>query len=357
MARPKKNPDDAPVEGEKKKKKSLPRATHLLVMPPEPDDQQAMLLFQKMGRDQSEAAQKLKRDQVRWLVQMYYIMQRHRIQSAAQVMKCNEANDPNMMLTWFAETFRYSEDSLLKAFERFNKRWRVGNWLTSLVGIGPVITAGILCGLDIRIAKHPSRFISYCGLDPSRVWESGKTRPWNAKMKTLIVFKAGESFVKTQGIDGAFYGPLFRQFRDEIEIENQNGKFKEVAAETLRTKNFKSRQPQEMSEEEQEKQEKEWKSAVEWYNEGMLPPAHLHARARRKTAKIFLSHVHHVMYEDFHGVAPDKPWVFTDPEMAAIHKHYIAPPNWPSTELAGEPIGNLLAGSPLPKSFRDVKTA
>ncbi len=346
-----------PEETEKKAKKHVKPRPDLLILPPQPDDHQAMLLFEKMGKDQREAADKLKRHQVRWLVDNYYICQKNRIMSAAQVRQAQEANEPNDLLHWFAETHRYSEDSLQKALDRFARRWKVGNWLQSLVGIGPVISAGVLCGFDIRVARHASRFIAYAGLDPTRKWEKGKKRPWNARLKTLIVFKAGESFVKTQNHEDGFYGKLFRIKRDELEEQNQKGMFAETAAEILRTRNFKKSRP--MDEEDiemsSEEEEKEWKSAAEWYTEGKLPPAHLHARARRFTAKIFLSHVHHVMFEDFHGYAPDLPYVFSKPEFASVHKHLILPPNWneeTKKSLPGLPLKGLFDGAPLPKTFQ-----
>jgi len=58
----------------------------------------------------------------------------------------------------------------------------------------------------------------------------------------------------------------------------------------------------------------------------MLPPAHIHARARRYAVKLFLSHYHHVAYEVATGQKPPKPYVL---DRIPGHTHYVAPPNWP----------------------------
>ena len=58
----------------------------------------------------------------------------------------------------------------------------------------------------------------------------------------------------------------------------------------------------------------------------MLPPAHLHARAKRYAVKLFLSHYHHVAYEVRTGAPPKAPYIVThDPG----HVHHIVPPHWP----------------------------
>ena len=58
---------------------------------------------------------------------------------------------------------------------------------------------------------------------------------------------------------------------------------------------------------------------------GKLPPAQLHARAKRYAVKLFLAHWQHVAWEIRFGEAPPKPYALTQLQ----HAHYIAPPNWP----------------------------
>lgn len=318
------------AEKKPRKKKESP------ILITEPDTTQQMLLFEKLGKDQAKSADQLRRGQVRWLVDSYYITQRDRCRATAQVRASMEAGEQNDLLTWFAETYTYTENSLKKALGRFAKRFTVGRWLQSIHGIGPVISAGLLCHFDIRIANHAGRFQAYAGLDPTKKWEKGEKRPWNADLKKLLVFAAGECFVKTQNSDKSYYGKLFRMKRDELEKANEAGAFKEQAAEILASKNFGKET-----------------NARAAYEAGKLPPAHLHARARRWVVKLFVSHLHHVMYEDYHGKPPEMPWVFTRAENRVDHTHYYAPPNWPMTTAdIGLPIADLYIGSQEPARMK-----
>ena len=81
------------------------------------------------------------------------------------------------------------------------------------------------------------------------------------------------------------------------------------------------------------------------YEDGKLPKAHVHARARRWVAKLFLSHVHQAMYEDYFGQPAPKPYVFE--KCQGGHRHFIAPPNWPWTK-GGRPLTELLVDEPSP---------
>ena len=46
----------------------------------------------------------------------------------------------------------------------------------------------------------------------------------------------------------------------------------------------------------------------------MLPPAHIHARARRYVVKLFLFHLHEVMWNVEQGEAPPQQTFFADSE-------------------------------------------
>jgi len=58
---------------------------------------------------------------------------------------------------------------------------------------------------------------------------------------------------------------------------------------------------------------------------GKLPPAHIHARAKRWAVKIFLAHWHHVAYMIEYKKAPPKPYSLEH----LGHVHMIEVPNWP----------------------------
>ena len=120
---------------------------------------------------------------------------------------------------------------------------------------------------------------SLAGLDPTVTWDKGEKRPWNAKLKTLC-WKIGESFVKVSGRDNDIYGHVYTE-RKALEIQrNDAGEYSEQAAAALAHKRY----GQETI-------------ARAWYEQGKLPPAHIHARAKRYAVKLYLAHWQHVAYE------------------------------------------------------------
>jgi hypothetical protein len=190
----------------------------------------------------------------------------------------------------------------------------------SLVGIGPVISAGMLAHLDVRLAQTAGHFWRFAGLDPSVRWEKKTKRPWNAALKRLC-WIAGDCFVKFQSHEQDYYGALYVA-RKEIETRNNDRKaFAEQARASLREKNFGKDT-----------------EARKWYEKDQLPPARLHLRALRWTAKIFLSHLHHVMYVSYYKRNPPVPYSFE--KSNGDHRHFIEIPNWPFTE--GRPLSELL---------------
>ena len=188
-------------------------------------------------------------------------------------------------------------------------------------------------------------------------------RPWNAELKSLCAFKMGECFVKFQNAEACDYGHLF-QARKALEVErNVPGAFSGQAANILA-----------------KQKRRDDAYATKWMkgcytadtmlkvleldqakrlpylnrNEGepgsgvaMLAPAHIHARARRYAVKIFMSHLHHVMYVDFNGEDPPKPFIIENSD--GVHTHTIPIPHFPlADDLGGKPLSDLYAPRPAP---------
>lgn len=229
-------------------------------------------------------------DEARFLVDAYYTMQENRKRSDNQVRALGESAEPHLILIWLADNSRLLENQIKAALDHYSNSHEVGVWARSVKGIGPVITAGLLAHIDITRAPTVGHIWRYAGLDPTVTWEKGKKRPWNASLKTLC-WKIGESFVKVSGDEEAFYAQLYVK-RKEAEIaKNEAGEFAEQAKEKL--ERFKIGKTTE---------------AFKHYSEGRLPPAHIHARAKRYAVKLFLSHLHEKIYEAHYGEAPPLPY-------------------------------------------------
>jgi len=263
-------------------------------------------------------------------------------------------------------------------FGLFVEKFRVGNWLKGIYGIGPILAGGLMSFIDIRIAKTASHIYRFAGLDPSIKWLGKKgakslvdevmgdskkvlpghifklaeltnrhhtkiqammdnstaksdkerliaamaKRPYNQDFKTFCAFKLSESFSKFQNRDDCFYGQLLKMRKTQEVQKNETGQYKKLAAETLA-----QRKADKISVS---------KNDRDAYEDGKLPAGRLERRARRIAVKVFLSHVHHVMYEDYYNEKPPLPFTFA--RELADHRHYIPPPNWPNKDLPGLPL-------------------
>ena len=132
-------------------------------------------------------------------------------------------------------------------------------------------------------------------------WVKGEKRPFNAQLKVLC-WKTGQSFMKLSNREDCYYGGVYRK-RKESEIANNEALLlKDKAASQL-------------------PYFKQTTEAYKWYEKGMLPPAHIDARARRYAVKLFLSHLHHEWHVRLYGKAPPLPY----PIAFMQHVHFIHP--------------------------------
>ncbi len=297
----------------------------------------------KLGKDLKKAAATLTELEARYLVDTYYRMQGYRIRAASQIRAIEQGADEggtHQVLSFFQSNFEILETQMKGALGVFAGARPEGAWLQAVVGIGPVISAGLIANIDIAKAKYSGSLWKYAGIASPTAdkWEKGQKRPYNASLKLLLVYKAGESFVKFQNNKNDVYGKLFAKRKQEYIQKNQQGAFASAAQQVLRDKNIGkttdayiwysgSLLPEVltgyagMSTEEQKKQIAKYRVAP---GEGtpMLPPAHIHARARRFAVKIFASHLHEVMFFKRYGVLAPLPYIID----VMGHSDYIPVP-------------------------------
>lgn len=266
----------------------------------QPDNIEAVISL--LNKDLREASKNLSEKEVRFLVDAYYQMQENRIRSDAQIRAM--AEEPHGVLVWLSNQNRIIENQLKLSLDIYSHNHPIGLWARSIKGIGPVIAAGFLAHIDITKAPTAGNIWSFAGLNPKVTWEKGQKRPWNATLKVLC-WKLGESFVKVSGHEDAVYGQLYKE-RKILEIEmNEKGEFAEKAKEILSEKKFKGDTVAKSS-----------------YEKGMLPPAHIHARAKRFAVKMFISHLHEVWYQWHFKVPAPNPYVIEH----LGHAHKMEPP-------------------------------
>lgn len=250
--------------------------------------------------------------EMRFLVDAYYTMQEYRKATANQVSAMDKSGEPHEIIDWLLTQVDTMEKQVKRALSVYAPVTVPGRWMLAQRGVGPVISAGMLAHLDVTRSETAGGFWKFAGLDPDVVWEKGKKRPWNAELK-VVCWNLGESFVKVSKDSRAFYGQLYQKRKEAEVSKNERGEFADQAAAKLEKfrigKNTK---------------------AYAAYAAGRLPPKHIHARAKRYAVKMFLSHLHHVMYEDHYGKPPPKPFAVEH----LGHAHTIAPPLWPLGEEA-----------------------
>lgn len=278
------------------------------------------VVARKMTQDLKVASATLGPNQARYLVDTYYEIQRFRITANHQRRKLEEFQEPASILVHYGEQFGILEEGIKAALKVYAQASVAGRWMLSVIGIGPVIAAGLLAHIKIERCPTAGHLWSFAGMDPSVKWEKGQKRPYCARMKQLVFF-AGESFIKTQNNKADFYGKFYRDRKTLEEAKNDAGDFAETARIALTERNF-----------------SDDTDAKKSYLAGRLPQARIHARARRYAAKLFLAHVHQVMYEERYGIPAPRPYA----EVHLGHAHVIAPPNWPT------PDARILTGNSEP---------
>lgn len=312
----------------------------------------------RLKKDVREAAATLSDKETRFLVDAYYAIQGHRIEAQSQVRSLVASEEPNAVISWLFDQHKLLEGEIQKVLSDYTNRSEAGLWARSILGIGPVISAGLLAHIDITKAPTVGHIWRFAGLDPSVQWGKGEKRPWNAALK-VVCWKAGESFVKVNGrpclpgtervtaarpesaegeeraevnestregeraVNAESTDPLelpdclpgcanyghVQLHRKALELQrNEAGMFADQAAATLAAKRIGKNT-----------------EAYKAYSQGKLPRARIQARASRYAVKLFLSHFHHVLYVTTFGEDPPKPYILTQQD----HVHFVGPPNWP----------------------------
>jgi hypothetical protein len=294
---------------------------HEPILPPL-EDIDLPAVVKRLSKDLAAAARTISDAEARFLVDAYYTMQDGRIRADGQVRSIEknpvdtgeidaEGNpikriEPHDVLTWLSDQNWVLETQVKRALARYVEGHPVGEWLTSIYGIGPVISAGLLAHIDITRAPAVGHIWRFAGLDPTLKWLPKTKRPWNAGLKVLC-WKAGESFVKFSNKPDCYYGHVWRKRKDLYIARNEAGNYVERCKEILSTRNYKKDT-----------------DAYANYSVGKLPPAHIHAMARRYAVKLFLAHLHHVMYVKIMKTEPPLPY----PIAFLNHVHYIPPPGY-----------------------------
>lgn len=278
---------------------------------------------ERLSRDLANSASTLSREQARALVDAYYRIQDNRKRTENQDAALERDEKPHDLIAWMFGQYEVFEQQVKRALDKYSGSHPVGVWARDQVGIGPVLAAGLLAHIDITRSNTVGKLWAFAGLDPTRTWERGEKRPWNAALKVLC-WKIGEAFVKTSTRDGSYYGALYAQRKLAEISRNRRGDFAELARAKVAAGAYGAGTEALL-----------WCSgcltaadAEAYYAASigervglakrlagapgsgvpMLAPDHIHARAKRWAVKLFLAHFHEIYWRHETGTEPPKPY-------------------------------------------------
>lgn len=225
----------------------------------------------RLTKDEAKAAATLGRDEAKYIVLMYYSLQKNRIENGNRAKILTKEGKPHETMAWIATQMETLENQIKRALDKYTNADELSVWAKGQKGIGPVISAALSSMIEPEKFETAGNLNSYAGLAPGQKRKRGEKCNWNSELKRIL-WLLGESFVKVSGYDDAFYGKLYLEKKAYYEAKNESGGFADRAKEILASSKWGDNQS---------------KKALE---AGRLPQAQIHAMAKRFAVKIFLSH-------------------------------------------------------------------
>lgn len=250
----------------------------------------------RLKKDIMEAARLLPKQEIRYLVDSYYQMQENRKVAANQERALDASEEPHEIISWLSNQNKTFEGQIKRVLDAWAHAQREGEWLYSITGVGPIVSAGLMAHVDITKAPHATHIWSFAGystrqnwlgkakakefvdrrvavnmplediiidaaaatgmgastimrfattdrdgkptkLTPTSLTNSVARRPWNNELKTLC-WKMGEVFTKFSTHPNDIYGKVWMKWKAYETVKNRNGEFVAKAENILKTVNI-----------------------------------------------------------------------------------------------------------------------
>lgn len=317
-------------------------------------------LGKEIMADLRTSAQQMDANAARTLVDQYYSLQNMRIRAGNQTFAADENEEPNEFTTAVHKGFEEIEKAIAVWLDDYSAAHPVGRWARNQIGVGPVLAAALLAHVNPERSTTVSALWSFAGYNPEAVWEKGQKRPWNATLK-VVGWKIGESFVKVSGNPDAKYGQLWkarkawewemnlagayaersqvRRFGEDTgAVKWTKGWFNGASVSLKGEARIISVDPSpEFIDAVKRGAKLDFRKARQVFLDGtitgravtglkpkmtdeevaalggvkMLPPAAIHARAKRFAVKRFLSHFWAKLYEHHYQKPAPEPWIIS----------------------------------------------
>lgn len=253
----------------------------------------------RMSREKVLTAANVSNAAARFIVSDYYRTQELRKRADLQLRHLGEGAATELVhhLEYIGTTHAVMESQIQRQLEVYAKNNPIGRWMLAQLGVGPVISAGFLAFLDITKAPTAGSFWRFADIDPTVEWNKGEKRPYCAEVKQLC-YHLGECVKRVSGKD-SLYGNLYKSRKKLLVQKNESGVFAE------RAKIYKTKSD----------------DVVKTLATGKLPDSNIDRQACNHVAKIFLSHLHGLMFWDHFKKPPPKP--FSIAIMGHAHEIHI----------------------------------
>lgn len=241
------------------------------------------------------------KDEARFLVDLYYSMQKTRIVINNQTKgldrdakKAGNEAEPHDVLDWTLTQFKALEGEVAKALNIYVNLHPMLWFFERTLGVGPIISAGLLAHIDITKAPTVGHIWNFAGLNPDGYWcgrdeakklwkeaigaspvekltsvaaQIGRNpdsliyiathkpdgtevdlteanalsaiskKPFNGQLKTLC-WKIGDSFVKLSNRPDSFYGGVYRKRKLQEWERNLSGELSDQARKSMEQKKY-----------------------------------------------------------------------------------------------------------------------
>lgn len=149
----------------------------------------SLIDIQKLSKNQKILAGECTKDEARFLVDSYYQVQQYRIAIGGQLRSIYQGKTGDKdssvppqaeVLQWLFNNIMGLENEIKKCLDSYTTADPVGKWAKSIMGIGPVLAAGLISYFDITRAPSVAHFYSYAGLND-------QNNPWLGKEKAAAL--------------------------------------------------------------------------------------------------------------------------------------------------------------------------
>lgn len=124
----------------------------------------------KLTKDLQATAGTMGRVEAGYLVSMYYTIQTDRQRMSSQLMELQKRGEPHKLVQFSRDQFIAQEEAIKLALDVWTRNTIMGQWSRSIIGIGPVLAAGLDAWVTLENCRTAGDLWSFSGLNPMAKW-------------------------------------------------------------------------------------------------------------------------------------------------------------------------------------------